>query len=125
MAIAQYDLTPTRIDLTLVRGDTWKLQFKFPVDDDNPSGPGIDLSGSTWLAQIRETTQDGTLFATWDVDDTNQANGMLIISIDESITETATVGHKLYWYDVQQTLSGDVATPVMGMVSIVADTSKV
>lgn len=124
MAIAQFDLTPRRIDLTLVRGDTWKLQFKFPVDDDNPMGPGIDLSGSTWLAQIRETTQDGTLFATWDVDDSSQDNGLLIITIDETITQTANVGKKLYWYDVQQTLSGDVATPVMGMVSIVADTSK-
>lgn len=124
MTETQYlDLTPTRVDLTLVRGDTWKLSFTFP-EDETEGSPGIDLSGSEWLVQVREETQDGDIFATFVVDTSTQDEGTILMSVDESITQNATVGKRVYWYDVQQSKDNDVATPIMGRITIIADTSK-
>jgi hypothetical protein len=119
MTVSTLDLTPARQDFRLVRGDTWKARFLFK----NSSGTAIDLTGSTWLVQVRLATPDGTLFGTFTVSTASQATGIIDISLDESITAAADP-KATYWYDVQQTLSGDVATPVHGKISVVADVSR-
>lgn len=114
------DLSPKRQDLKWARGDTWQVRFSFL---DANSAP-IDLSGSTWLMQVRANTPDGTLFGTFTVATSAQASGYIDVELDEVVTKTAVPG-ATYWYDIQQTKGGDVVTPVGGKIVVVADTSKV
>ena len=74
MAVA-IDRTGEQVDWLFPRGDTWVLDFQFAVSVSTTGGPTTampDLSGSTWLLQIRETHKDadgkidggGALFGT-------------------------------------------------------------
>lgn len=119
MTISVLDLTPARQDFKFVRGDTWKARFIFK----DSAGELIDLTGSTWLVQVRLASPDGTLFGTFTVSTVSQADGRIDISLDETVTAAADP-KAVYWYDVEQTLSGDVATPVHGKINVVADVSR-
>lgn len=119
MTVSVLDLTPARQDFKFVRGDTWKARFIFKDSD----GAVIDLTGSTWLVQVRLASPDGTLFGTFSVTTTLDAEGLIDIVLDETVTANADP-KATYWYDVQQTLSGDVATPVHGKINVVADVSR-
>ena len=119
MTVSTLDLTPARQDFKFVRGDTWKARFIFKDSDEAV----IDLTGSTWLVQVRLASPDGTLFGTFSVDTASESLGIINISLDESVTATADP-KSAYWYDVQQTMAGDVATPVHGKIGVVADVSR-
>lgn len=125
--MATIDLTPARVDFIFVRGDTWSVQFQFP----DPSDPEsmLDLTGSTWVAQIKESNASGSievdpeeavLFTTWTVDTTDQADGVIYLKVEEDVTETADPA-KTYWYDLEQTKDGDRVTPIQGKITVVAD----
>jgi len=117
--MAVLDLSPKRQDVKWTRGDTWQLRFTFLDTNDNP----LDLTGSTWLVQAREGGPDGTLFGTFAVNSSQQASGYIDISLAATTTDDAVPGD-VYWYDVQQTRSGEVATPVNGKITVVADVSR-
>lgn len=116
------DLTPSRQDFTLTRGDTWSISFTFSAENGDP----IDLTGSTWLSQIRPAGAGGRIdsnqpiFATWTIDSTAEADGIIVLTLDSSETEKADI-EVTYWYDIQQTKDGKVATPVQGKITVVPD----
>lgn len=120
--MAAIEMTPTRLDLTFVRGDTWTFSITFPNEDGEP----IDLTGSTWLSQIKPAgannsiDADQPVFATWNIDDSAQEDGIITLTLDESVTALADVGIT-YWYDIEQTRSGIVATPVQGTITVKPD----
>lgn len=48
---------------------------------------GVDYTGDTFTSQIRtQPSQDSALIAAWTVDDTNIADGILKLTLDDTIT---------------------------------------
>jgi len=108
--------TPGELDLVGKRGDKWG-PFEF-----TPRTP-IDLSGRTWLAQVRPTRDESaTVLATMVIDTTDAASGIIRATIlpAESInfatgpdaTPTGAPssfqpGEATYYYDIQATLDTD------------------
>lgn len=72
------------LDKSLVRGDTrsWVEFFEQNIGTDSaPVWEPWDLTGWTWLMEIRADLDRGTLIATWDVDDSDVANGNLTVTL--------------------------------------------
>jgi hypothetical protein len=107
---------PGEVNLTGKRGDRWG-PFQFTAAD------ASDLSGRTWLAQVR-TTQDrpAEVLAAMVVDSSDAATGVLRVSIlpaESSNLATGTAaappgvssgfgpGKATYYWDLQATLDGD------------------
>lgn len=128
------DRSGEQVDWLFPRGDTWVLDFQFAVSVSTTGGPTTampDLSGSTWLLQIRETHKDadgkidggGALFGTAAITTSQQTSGYVYGTLDPVVTTGANYGKKVYIYDLQQT-NGGVATPVWGFITVRADESK-
>lgn len=123
---------PGEVNLTGKRGDTWG-PFQFTAAD------ASDLSGRTWLAQVR-ATQDrpAVVLAAMAVDSSDAATGVLRVSIlpDESSNlatgpaatppgaTTFSPGKATYYWDIQATLISDadnVKTWFGGKVLVLGD----
>ena len=120
------DRSPERVDWNFTRGDTWSLDFvlSVPTTGSPITGVPADLSGSTWLLQVREAEADGPLFATATVDATSQSIGVVLATVASTATTGAMAGTRGYYYDLEQTLGGKVATPVGGYINVGADASR-
>lgn len=69
---------------TLIRGDTrsWPEVFEQNTGTDAaPVWVPLDVSGYTFLMEIREDLNRGTLIATWDIDMTDAATGTIVVTL--------------------------------------------
>lgn len=116
----EVDRGPTRVDRVFTRGDTWIFDalFSYPT-----TATPLDLTGSTWLLHVRQDGPDGVLFAEATVDTTDQANGYVEGVVANTATTGADTGKRAYYYDLEQTRSGTVVTPMYGWIEVVADSS--
>jgi len=111
---------PGDAPLTLYRGDTrvWTVTF---VDDSDVS---LDLSGRTWVAQIKDDKdRTNAAVATITVDDTDSATGELLLTLPAG--QAAALGNDgttLYW-DLQSDDDGVVQTWLAGKVKVTGDVS--
>lgn len=111
-----------------IRGDKWgPITFTAQTE--------LDLSGRTWIAQIRTTKDEpATVVAEFTVDSSDAADGIIRLTLPP--TESAglvtgpaagfSTGKGTYYYDVQATLvsdATDVKTWFAGKVSVVGDVS--
>ena len=121
-------------DWVFSRGDTWVLDYQFNVATTGAptTGEPANLTGSSWLLQIRETHKDddgkidgeGGVFATAMVTTSQQASGYVYGTVESTSTTGANYGKKVYIYDLQQSVGTARATPVWGYISVRADQSK-
>jgi hypothetical protein len=115
---------PGKADLKLYRGDTRVWLVTFTADD----GSDLDLSGRTWVAQIRsDLARTDPVVATVTVDDTDSATGTLTLTLPAD--EAANLGPLndkgqavLYW-DLQSDDAGVVQTWLAGKVKVTGDVS--
>ena len=115
---------PGKADLSLYRGDTRVWVVAFTADD----GTSLDLSGRTWVAQIRsDLNRTDPVVATITVDDTDSATGSLTLTL--TAAEAANLGPlddtgkaTLHW-DLQSDDAGIVQTWLAGKVKVVGDVS--
>lgn len=114
---------PGKADLALYRGDTRVWVVDFTADD----GTDLDLSGRTWVAEIRsDLNRTDPAVATITVDDTDAATGSLTLTL--SAGEAAALGPlvdgkaTLYW-DLQSDDDGVVQTWLAGKVKVTGDVS--
>lgn len=115
---------PGNADLKLYRGDTRVWLVTFTADD----GSDLDLSGRTWVAQIRsDLARTDPVVATVTVDDTDAATGTLTLTLPAD--EAANLGPLndkgqavLYW-DLQSDDAGVVQTWLAGKVKVTGDVS--
>jgi hypothetical protein len=114
--------TPELNWLGVKRGDAFSrtLVIATSVDaDDNPVGT-VDVSSWACIAQVRSYPDSPTVLAEIAVDDTNAADGELVISIDAE-TMRSLPPRVLSW-DMQRT---DVEeTVVAGTFDVSADTTR-
>lgn len=107
-----------------IRGDKWG-PFAFTARTT------LDLSGRSWLAQVRATKDEPTeVVATFTVDSSEAASGIirLVLPPEESAKLVTVDGKGIYWYDVQATLDSDatdVKTWFAGKITSRGDVSVV
>jgi hypothetical protein len=116
--------TPGQLDIVAVRGDrVGPLQF-------TPAN-ALDLSGRTWIAQVRATKDEPEeVLATFDVDSSDAATGVIRLTLppEESANLETSNGRGTYYWDLQATLVSDetdVKTWFAGKVRVTGDVSKV
>ncbi len=115
---------PGTAPLTLYRGDTRVWVVAFTADD----GSSLDLSGRTWVAQIRtDLARTDPVVATITVDDADAATGELTLTLPAG--EAANLGPldasgkaALHW-DLQSDDAGVVQTWLAGKVKVTGDVS--
>lgn len=95
----------TEITAYVYRGDDWSYSLSFTQNSE-----AEDLSGSTWLAQIRTgSNRESSLFGTMTVVDTDAENGNITLQMDNETTDDMAAA--AYYADVQETKSGgDIET---------------
>jgi hypothetical protein len=116
--------------MTLYRGDTRVWELTFTEDDETTP---IDMTGKTWLAEIRKSDASGApVIATIDIDDTDAATGVLVMTLtaDEAdgLTEDVLTEdggkYKAAW-DLEGTDGDVVRTYLSGKVTVKGDVSRV
>ena len=110
---------PAKVGLKLYRGDTriWEDRFT------RATGEPLDLTGHTFLAQIRPAADSVAVMATINVEVTDPAFGVIrrTLTADEAKKLT---GQSAVW-DLQGTSpDGFVRTYMTGRVTILADSSR-
>lgn len=105
------------LDLEFVQGDTYRRQFTFD---------GIDITGWTFLSQIRSGTADDTAVeATLTCTIIDGPNGVMEIVLAPADSETLDPSF-IHWWDLQATTDdADVYTIVRGEVTVIAEVSRV
>lgn len=109
--------TPGTLNLSEVQGDDWTLTLSFT----NSLGYAVDLSGATWNAQVRRNYKDDNVAATWTVDTSGAASGVLALSLSHTATAALTKSH--YYWDLQQT-SGTVTTLLIGEITMIPEVTR-
>lgn len=107
---------PTECDLKVYRGDTFRETFAFT---DATTGVVVPLTG-TWTAQVRQDANATLPLATFALDFTQAAQGIVTLSLDSPTTTLLTPG----LWDLQETdTNGTVTTWLTGTVAIQQDIS--
>ncbi len=96
-----------------VTGDTWTFTADF----------GADVSGSTWLAQLRSDPESTTVIATATVDTAQEASGFITWTFSAAITAALSAGQ--YYTDLQRTSGVVVSTWPRVIVQGDKDVSRV
>ena len=117
---------PAKVNLTLYRGDT-----RIWTDDFAEGGAPKDLTGYTWLCQIRNDKNRGEIVALIDVDTTDAATGRIVRTLTATEADklpgeqAGAPAPSLYW-DLQSTSpAGLVRTWMAGSVKVKGDASDV
>ena len=102
------------------RGDT----YVHSVVEYNDDGTFSNLTGSTFLIQMRSDSESSVVVATFTTTILNALNGAWQFSL--TATQTAAINVGVYYYDVQRTYSdGSIHTRFEGEVEVEADISRV
>lgn len=108
-----------RRNISIYKGDTYTHSLTIK----NSSNTAIDVSLRTYIAQIKESAAASSAFLSFDVDNSNGANGVVVLSLTSNQTSTLKSGK--YYYDVQETAGNVVTTLMFGDVTVTGDISNV
>lgn len=107
-------------NLTLVRGDTWPLEFEAR---NATTGAIYDITGSTWWLTVKTLITDVDSSAIYQAEwssHSDPTNGKTTLSIANTIT--ANFVSRDYAYDVQmKTQTGDIHTVAKGTLTVEPD----
>lgn len=109
------DLRPGRLNIKSTRGDTVALPIVI-----QEAGAPADLTGRTYLCQIRRT-KPGDVIVEVDVDDADAATGELVLRIDSADTEPLS-GE--YVWDLEQTVVDNPRTILAGKWTFEPDVTR-
>lgn len=114
---------PGDYPLTVYRGDTKDYTLEFT---ETTGGAAVNLSGWTWLAEVRSTRDEpDPVTATFTVDSSDAATGVLVVTLPavESAKLVTDAGRATYYWDLQGTDGGVVKTWLTGKVKVTGDVS--
>lgn len=113
-------MKPARDDLLIYRGDTLKRSYK--LRDEDTKDP-IDITGWTFLAQVRKNSEDDTVVLTPTVSIVDATGGEFKFESPPADTKDLTPGR--YVWDLQSTTpAGEVDTWVAGEAIVAGDVSR-
>jgi hypothetical protein len=99
---------PARRDLNAYQGDDFVHELRFVDSDGDP----VSAVGRTFVSQVRRRWSDTTIDATFSVDTSNAANGIVTFTLSGAVMTGFEPGE--YRYDLQQTASGRRLTLLRG-----------
>ena len=106
------------IRLGLIAGDDFEATLTA-----TEGGEAKDLSGQTFTAQVRPAPGSDTLTATFSVDATDAATGVLVVSLANSVTDAIPPGE--YAWDLRGVDGDDkVKTIMAGTLDVVAPVTE-
>lgn len=103
--MATVSVRPAKLHFKITRGDDFSASIEIQEE-----GVPVDVSDRTYTAQLR-STPDGDLVATFSVDMTNAATGVIVPSLTDAVTEDL---DGAYVWDLQQETAGGVIRTVAG-----------
>lgn len=112
--MAEMDLTPGVLDLSLYRGDTTTVQLTL-TDDATPPQP-LEITGDGWSAQVRKSRSSDEAVGVITVDAIDYANSVLALTFPALDAGS-------YVWDVQQD-DGGVVTYVTGRITVMRDVTR-
>lgn len=108
------------VPLTIRVGDTESVTVRIK---DKTTGNPINVTGRTYASQIRREPLNSTVLASWSIDTTNAATGVLIMTLDKTVTATLPPGNATY--DLQETNGTKVTSIFGGIITIVSDVTRI
>ena len=109
---------PADQDLIITRGDTETLIVTITTD----GSTAVNITGRTYLSQIRTQQDSTTIKASFTCTVTNGAAGEVTCVL--SSTSSAALSAGLYFWDLQETASGTVSTILAGNITVLADVTR-
>ena len=107
---------PGTYDIVGYQGDTLQLTFNFTDANDVP----VVLPTTGWRAQIRQTAASETILASFTIDSTDAATGVLVLTLAAAASESLTGG---IW-DLESSDGGVVRTYLRGTVRFEVDVTR-
>lgn len=111
-------MAPANLPINIRIGDTETIS----VAIQDAAGAPVNITGRTYAAQIRSTTDATTVLATFSCSIVSGAGGTLTASLSASTTAALTAG--LGVWDLQETNGTTVTTLLAGPVTIVQDVTR-
>jgi hypothetical protein len=111
-------MAPANLPLNIRIGDTETVSVAIK----DSAGAAVNITGRTYAAQIRTTTDAATALATFSCSIVSGAGGTLTASLSATTTAALTAG--LGVWDLQETNGTTVTTLLAGSVTIVQDVTR-
>jgi hypothetical protein len=110
---------PARRDLlSPYQGDDFTHEVRF-VDG---TGAPENVTGRTFASQVRRRWSDTTIDATFTVDTSNAATGVVVFTLSAAVMTAFEPGE--YRYDLQQTVAGRRLTLLRGIFKVTGEITR-
>ena len=106
-------------DIRFTQGDTYG--HVLTIENDAVPPVATNVSARTFAAQVRRYASSDTIAATFAVDMTNAATGVVQLSL--TATQTAALTGPYYW-DVHMVTGSSVLTLIAGSVTVDAEVTR-
>lgn len=116
--MASIKLIPGKLAISMVRGDDFAEEFT--IQEGDPLAP-VDVSARTYTAQVRTTTEATAVTATFTVDMTSAATGVIILRLADTVTDDLLGA---YVWDLQQDSAGVIRTILSGPFVVLPDVTR-
>ena len=113
--MATVKVLPGKLNYSMVRGDDFAAEIT--IQEGDPLAP-VDVSARTYTAQIRTSTDATTVTATFSVDMTDAATGVIVLRLADTVTDDLSGS---YVWDLQQDTAGVIRTLVGGSFVVLKD----
>ena len=117
--MASVKIIPAKLNYTIVRGDDFADEVT--IKEGGPPAVAVDVSARTYTAQIRSTADSTTVVATFTIDMTSAATGVVGYSIADTVTDDLSGS---YVWDFQQVVGGLTRTLMGGSFIVLKDVTR-
>jgi len=97
-----------RRDINIYKGDTYT--HSVTLQDSNSSA--INISARSYVAQLKDSSASTEVVATFDIDTSDAANGIIALTLSSTQTRGLKTGK--YYYDLEETADSVVTTLMFG-----------
>lgn len=116
--MASVKIIPAKLNYTIVRGDDFADEVT--IKEGGPPAVAVDVSARTFTAQLR-STPDGTTVASFTIDMTSAASGVVGYSLSDTTTDDLA---GTYVWDFQQVVAGQTRTLMGGSFTVLKDVTR-
>ena len=116
--MATVKVLPAKLNYRIVRGDDFADQVT--IKEGDPSA-AVDVSARTYTAQVRASADAETIIASFVIDMTSAASGVVGYSIADTVTDDLSGS---YVWDFQQDTGGVIRTLMGGSFVVDKDVTR-
>ncbi len=116
--MASVKILPAKLNFSITRGDDFAESFT--IQEGDPLAP-VDVSARTYTAQVRAAADATAVTATFTVDMTDAATGVIVLRIADTVTDDLSGA---YVWDLQQDVAGVIRTLAGGAFTVIPDVTR-